>query len=67
MGNPYRAKSKRATPSPAKSHVPAGTIAEIIRWVGDDKDRAQRALDEENKQEKPRKSLTSQLHEVLDG
>ena len=45
--------------------VPAGTIPEVTKWVGDDKERAQRALDEENKNEKPRVGLVEELEKVL--
>lgn len=54
---------KKAAPAPApeSDEVPQGTSAEIMAWVGDDKDRAQRALDAENANDRPRKTLVSQL------
>lgn len=67
MGNPYKAKTRRANPSPTKPTVPVGTIDKLLAWVGDDKDRAQLLLDEERSEDKPRKSLTSRLEEVLNG
>lgn len=45
--------------------VPAGTIPEVLTWVGDDKEKAQKALDEENKNEKPRKGLVEELEAKL--
>lgn len=66
MGNPYKAKTRRANPSPAKPEVPVGTIEKLLTWVGDDKDRAQLVLDQELAEERPRKSLTSQLEEIID-
>jgi hypothetical protein len=46
--------------------VPDGTTAEILRWVHGDKVRAQRALDKEQAEEKPRAGLTGELRKVLD-
>lgn len=66
MGNPYRAKTRRSTPGPAEPTVPAGTVGELITWVGDDKDRARRVLNQENSEDRPRKSLITQLEEVID-
>jgi hypothetical protein len=45
--------------------VPDGTTAEILRWVGDDKARAQRALDKEQQDDRPRAGLTGELRKVL--
>ena len=66
MGNPYKAKTRRANPSAAKPVVPVGTIEKLLTWVGDDKARAQLVLDQELTEDRPRKSLTSQLEEILD-
>jgi hypothetical protein len=46
--------------------VPDGTTAEILRWVGDDKRRAQRALDKEHGDEKPRAGLTGELKKIVE-
>jgi hypothetical protein len=46
--------------------VPAGTTAEILRWVGDDKERAQAALDKEQGEDKPRGGLTGELKKILE-
>jgi hypothetical protein len=50
----------------ADDEVPEGTTAEILAWVGDDQDRAQRALDKENADDKPRTGLTGELEKKLD-
>lgn len=42
--------------------VPAGTIDDVLAWVGDDKTRAQRALDvEQDKGEQARSTLVAKL------
>jgi len=45
--------------------VPDGTTAEILRWVGDDQQRAQRALDKEQADDRPRAGLTGELKKIL--
>lgn len=55
-----------AEPEAAKAavdsdEVPAGSIAVVLAWVGEDRDRAIRALDAEQASEKPRKSLVTAL------
>ena len=45
--------------------APKGTSQEILAWVGDDKERARRALDAEGRNEKPRSRLTKGLKKVL--
>lgn len=45
--------------------VPDGTTAEILRWVGDDQSRAQRALDKEQGDDRPRAGLTGELKKIL--
>lgn len=45
--------------------VPAGTVPEILTWVGDDAERAQRALDVENENDRPRRGLVKQLTALL--
>ena len=66
MGNPYKAKTRRATPTPARDEIPSGTIGQLIAWVGEDKDRARKVLAQESTEDKPRKSLTAQLEEIID-
>lgn len=43
----------------------AGSAAAVLAEVGDDKVKAQDALDLENAQEKPRKGLVSSLEKIL--
>lgn len=45
--------------------VPSGSSNDVLEWVGDDKARAQKALDKESQSGSPRKGLTSKLNEVL--
>jgi len=54
-----------SAPSSEPITVPDGTTAEILRWVGDDKQRAQAALDKERQADKPRSGLTGELEEIL--
>lgn len=49
------------------SNIPEGNITELKEWVGEDKDRAQLLLDEENSHESPRKTLVKHLEEVING
>jgi hypothetical protein len=46
--------------------VPAGTVPEVMTWVGEDPVRAQKALDEEKKNDRPRKGLVSSLTEMVE-
>lgn len=48
------------------NEVPSGTVPEILTWVGNDTERAQRALDTERAHEKPRKGLVNALVELID-
>jgi len=45
--------------------VPDGTTAEILRWVGDDQQKAQRALEKEQADDRPRAGLTGELKKIL--
>lgn len=45
--------------------VPQGAIAVVMDWVGDDPDRAQRALEAEEAGERPRSTLVDQLKQLL--
>jgi hypothetical protein len=45
--------------------VPDGSTAEILQWVGDDHDRAQRALDKEQADDRPRTGLVGGLNKIL--
>lgn len=44
--------------------VPKGSSADVLTWVGDDKDKAQQALDAEKSSGKPRKGLVEELEEI---
>jgi hypothetical protein len=65
-GGSYPAKHATKKEEEANA-TPSGTIPEIKDWVGDDTERAQRALDAENANEKPRKSLVGYLEDKLNG
>jgi hypothetical protein len=56
-----------AAPEPEdnETEVPTGTIAEVKDWVGDDKERAQAALDVENAKDNPRSTLVEWLEGVI--
>ena len=45
---------------------PQGTTAEILRWVGDDRGRAQSALDAEQSHDRPRTGLVDELKKSLE-
>jgi len=45
--------------------VPSGTIKEVLTWVGEDKERAQAALDAEKASDSERKTLVTSLEEIL--
>lgn len=47
------------------SKVPVGTSKEVLDWVGQDKAKAQAALDAEKASGEPRKGLTRELEELL--
>ena len=53
-------------PEASEDDVPSGTVPEVLTWVGDDVERAQKALDEEVANDKPRKGLVAQLQEMID-
>jgi hypothetical protein len=53
-----------AAPEPDLNAVPDGTADEVRTWVGDDVDRAKRALTVEQKAATPRKTLTDHLAKV---
>ena len=46
--------------------VPSGTAPEIVSWVGSDAEKAQKALDLELQDERPRKGHLSSLQAVVD-
>lgn len=78
--NPYEAKpavfdsaydggtsttEEKAPEAPEKSQVPAGTVKEILTWVGEDTERAQEALDAEI-EGADRATLVKALKDLLD-
>ena len=48
-----------------ENQTPTGTPKEILAWVGEDLERAQRALDQELATSKPRKSIVEPLKGIL--
>lgn len=60
--------SGKSAPSAAPSgdEVPEGTVDEVLAWVGDDKDRAQQALDAEEDSDKPRSTLVEALEALVE-
>lgn len=56
-----------SAPEPAAvgDEVPTGSVATVLTWVGEDKDRARRALEVERAAEKPRVSLTGALTALI--
>ncbi len=46
--------------------VPTGTIASVMSWVGDDKERAQQARDAETERETPRNTLLERLDNIIE-
>ena len=47
------------------NEVPEGTAKEVMSWVGDDAERAQRALDAEQSSGDPRSTLVEDLERVI--
>ncbi|MFI9558864.1 hypothetical protein [Nonomuraea endophytica] len=46
--------------------VPAGTVEEVLAWVGDDHERAAQALAAERAKERPRSTLVARLTELVE-
>jgi len=49
----------------AKNQVPTGTVKEILKWAGDDPERAARALSVEKASSDPRTSVIDGLKKVI--
>ena len=75
-GNPYLPHSLRdgtatksayrsAPPAQTIGGVPVGTSVQIQEWVGDDPDRAARALARERESERPRITLVANLETII--
>lgn len=58
-GTPWVAPAPEPEADP--NEVPTGTVAAVLGWVGDDRERAVRALDAENAADKPRTTLVAAL------
>lgn len=54
-----------ATVNLDSSDVPSGTARELLTWVGEDKDRAQRALERELDADNPRTTLVDTLYRII--
>lgn len=65
-GEPEEPASEPAPPPPITTDgVPDGTVDDVLEWVGDDRDRAQQALDNELTRPTPRTTLVEPLEELL--
>ena len=71
--NPYAPKTldtvkstNRVVSRKTDTSVVDGTIKEILEWVGDDKVKAQKALDAENSRDSARSTLVKNLTAVLE-
>ena len=68
-----KASRKRASQKQAKveqapadpNEVPQGTVNELLEWVGDDKDRAQLALDAETEKASPRSTAIDAFESII--
>lgn len=58
-GTPWTPPAPESPADP--DEVPAGSVAVVLAWVGEDRDRAMRALEAENAADKPRTTLVTAL------
>ena len=65
LSGPQPTTQPRVAPNADPEAVPSGTVPEIMTWVGKDPVRAQKALDVELSDERPRKGLVSSLTEMV--
>jgi len=69
--NPYAPKKKvvaEETVAPVETaviDVPTGSVSNILKWVGQDADKAKAAYDVEKEDTKPRVSLLTALKELF--
>ncbi len=56
---------KKVTEEEKANELPKGTSKEILEWVGEDKERAERAMREEVASDKPRNNLIDPLEEII--
>jgi hypothetical protein len=54
------------TPGPAAELDIDGTAADVLAWVGEDRERAAEALAAEQAKDKPRSTLVKQLEKLVD-
>lgn len=57
--------SDESKASSGSDEVPEGSVAQVLAWVGDDSDRARRALEAEQERPTPRQTLVAQLNERI--
>lgn len=65
LSGPKETTTPQVAPDANPEDVPQGTVPEVMTWVGDDLVRAQKALDVELGNERPRKGLVSSLQEKV--
>jgi NACalpha-BTF3-like transcription factor len=58
-GTPWVAPEPEPAADP--DEVPAGSVAVVLAWVGEDREKAMRALEAENAADKPRTTLVTAL------
>ena len=60
--DPPRAEAKEA----AAEAVPSGSVKEVLAWIGDNEDRAARALDAEYERDEPRVTVIEGIEKVIE-
>lgn len=63
---PTRSEPSNSAGPPPADDVPAGTMADVLAWVGDDKERARAAVKAEKARPDPRTSLLAKLAKIAD-
>lgn len=48
-----------------ENQTPTGTPKELLEWVGNDKERAKRILDQEKASDRPRKTVVEPLEKLI--
>lgn len=64
-GAPIEVEEAPPAPPADPDAVPQGTVAEILAWVGEDKDKAAKALAAEQAAERPRAGIVGPLEKPL--
>ena len=62
FGGSKRAEAKEA----AAEAVPSGSVKEVLAWIGDNEDRAARALDAEYERDEPRVTVIEGIEKVIE-